>query len=368
MGIKVSCPDCFQTYQFKSELAGKKTRCRACGAVIKIEQVELDELDDFEEDDYEPPVRRPSRSKRKSRAKSGHFWQSVLSDANLNQFSDFALRSSVGPLVIGCPIAFLLAYLCSRGMFGAISMYVLVGLLFLNLILIMMSFKDAFSIAIREHTWPILLIFVPGPGWLLLVLYLMTSRHCSEARGQMRVTTGWMFSMLFAMISVVNSGTAMDAHGLPIRIGNPRPPINVNPPPQANADFPPPAAPQLPPSVNPRDNPNQDFVAAADAAQRQFQEQQQKAAATAPATPSGPSRMIFSTNLINYRGTKEPTSAAREALQSLAWIDIDHVVVNPVEKKIIMPCRGGSVQGQEAQRLLEQAGFEVRGQSIQSVR
>ncbi|MDB5388275.1 MAG: hypothetical protein JWM11_3921 [Planctomycetaceae bacterium] len=72
MTISVSCDECFQEYQLNNSLAGKKVKCKECGAVIKVPDDEA--LDDLEflddDDDDEKPRRKPSRgtSRVKSRA------------------------------------------------------------------------------------------------------------------------------------------------------------------------------------------------------------------------------------------------------------------------------------------------------------
>lgn len=69
MTIHVECESCFQTYQVKDQLAGKRIRCRECGEAIRVPapgSEEPTELEFFEPDRDEPP--RPQPAKRRSQA------------------------------------------------------------------------------------------------------------------------------------------------------------------------------------------------------------------------------------------------------------------------------------------------------------
>ena len=87
MGIQVTCQDCSRTYNFKSELRGKKGRCRDCNGIIVIDDVDdlEDLLDEPEEDDFdfpEAPVRR-NRKKRRRGSEMGQFWQALSTNEQL---------------------------------------------------------------------------------------------------------------------------------------------------------------------------------------------------------------------------------------------------------------------------------------------
>lgn len=67
MTISVSCDECFQEYRLNDTLAGKKVKCKECGAVIQVPAADVDDVefldDDLEddaddEDDYVAPSKR----------------------------------------------------------------------------------------------------------------------------------------------------------------------------------------------------------------------------------------------------------------------------------------------------------------------
>ncbi len=80
MPISVSCPDCFQEYSVKDELAGKKIRCKGCQGIIKVEAAngELDDIEDADGGEDEPASRksrtspaRADKSKNKTKPAKG---------------------------------------------------------------------------------------------------------------------------------------------------------------------------------------------------------------------------------------------------------------------------------------------------------
>ena len=76
MPLRVECGGCDKTYTVKDELAGKKLRCKTCGATIPIPAAETDADDEFgfqavneddqdsDEDEDEAPARRPAPARR----------------------------------------------------------------------------------------------------------------------------------------------------------------------------------------------------------------------------------------------------------------------------------------------------------------
>ena len=83
MPIKVECSECNKSYRVSEEAAGKKFRCKSCGAAISVPSTDdvveyADEDDEVEEYDEPPARRRPSKvskssksRKSKSRSKGG---------------------------------------------------------------------------------------------------------------------------------------------------------------------------------------------------------------------------------------------------------------------------------------------------------
>ena len=77
MPITATCDECFTEYKVKEDLAGKKVKCRQCGAAVQIPKAgrsaPADEFswtsDDAEADDREAP-RLPSRKKASQNARS----------------------------------------------------------------------------------------------------------------------------------------------------------------------------------------------------------------------------------------------------------------------------------------------------------
>lgn len=65
MTISVSCDECFQEYRLNESLAGKKVKCKECGAVIKVPAGDapddLDFLDDGEAEEEEDDDDRPRK-------------------------------------------------------------------------------------------------------------------------------------------------------------------------------------------------------------------------------------------------------------------------------------------------------------------
>jgi len=56
MSIQVTCDGCFTDYKLKDELAGKKVRCKECGAVMKVPALEVDDLEDADDLEFDEPA------------------------------------------------------------------------------------------------------------------------------------------------------------------------------------------------------------------------------------------------------------------------------------------------------------------------
>lgn len=71
MPINVCCEGCGKAYRVKDESAGKRMKCKECGAAILIPAPDADDFDDEEVDEEfdceEPPHRTSGQSSRKSK-------------------------------------------------------------------------------------------------------------------------------------------------------------------------------------------------------------------------------------------------------------------------------------------------------------
>jgi len=65
MAITITCDECFQDFTVKDEAAGKKVKCKSCGAVVAVPKKGRARDDDDDDDDEAP---RPSRSASKRSA------------------------------------------------------------------------------------------------------------------------------------------------------------------------------------------------------------------------------------------------------------------------------------------------------------
>lgn len=110
MTIAVTCPTCFEEYQVKDSLAGKKVRCKKCEGVIRVEQETEPELEryDHDEDDEAPCERTPRSTARKS-TKSGKVTGRKSASTSGGIFADVPWKSAFIPLGIA-----LLIFLLSR--------------------------------------------------------------------------------------------------------------------------------------------------------------------------------------------------------------------------------------------------------------
>lgn len=67
MGISLGCEECGKEYRIKDELAGKRIKCKECGAVITIPSLEVEEIEDEDDEPLEAPLRRPAKSSKGSK-------------------------------------------------------------------------------------------------------------------------------------------------------------------------------------------------------------------------------------------------------------------------------------------------------------
>ena len=71
MAIKIECGDCGKTYTVKDEMEGKKIRCKECSAVIVVRSESGEDWNEEVEEEFLPPVRKSSKSKRTRRSEFG---------------------------------------------------------------------------------------------------------------------------------------------------------------------------------------------------------------------------------------------------------------------------------------------------------
>ncbi len=71
MAIKIECGDCGKAYTVKDEMEGKKIRCKECSAVIVVRSESGEDWNDEVEEEFLPPVRKSSKSKRKRGSEFG---------------------------------------------------------------------------------------------------------------------------------------------------------------------------------------------------------------------------------------------------------------------------------------------------------
>lgn len=71
MAIKIECGECGKAYTLKDEMDGKKIRCKECSAVIVVRSESGDDWNEEVEEEFLPPVRKSSKSKRKRGSEFG---------------------------------------------------------------------------------------------------------------------------------------------------------------------------------------------------------------------------------------------------------------------------------------------------------
>lgn len=118
MAISVQCGECFETIRVRDELAGKKVRCKSCGATIVVERPTSKKTarrDDDEEFDDTPVAESPTMTRRKAnkkktRGKLAAWWSSL-------DFADQETQVMLLTGVVTIPLCFLtlIAFLNSRG-------------------------------------------------------------------------------------------------------------------------------------------------------------------------------------------------------------------------------------------------------------
>ena len=107
MTISVSCPDCFQEYSVKDELAGKKIRCKACQSIIKIAAA-ADQLDELEDVDDEPALG-------SSRARSSKGSKAAQQTSKKKKSTNPSVSSGIPWRGVGIPLGIALTlYLASK--------------------------------------------------------------------------------------------------------------------------------------------------------------------------------------------------------------------------------------------------------------
>ncbi|MDB5339000.1 MAG: hypothetical protein JWN70_4619 [Planctomycetaceae bacterium] len=343
MGIIFTCPDCSKVYNFKEYLRGKKARCRDCNAIIVIDDVEDVEVlpEDVEEESFElpPQTLRKKRRKKRKRSDFASVMRGVTGNEVLRETLHTLFGTTLGQIAIGSVSGIVLMLMGASGWFGRVGFIVHSGILLGGFLFIAACFVGAVVDVCRDDSNE--LGSIPLMNLFTLLLYMLFSSNAAQTRRYFFVACCCTFSFILATGFVRPQGGwgkyREDADDWWVNR-----PIDV---PMAQSTLP--AAVPMPadpvPSVLP------------------------ELAADARGTRR-PGQMILSTNLVSYRGTVDATTAARVALRPLGWIDADNVEVNLQDKKIIMPCLGGSIAGGEARQALEQAGFEVQGQSMTTVK
>ena len=240
--------------------------------------------------------------------------------------------------------------MCAANWFGRPSYFVHMGILFSGFAMILLCYIGALIDASKANPLNVLAFF--SPNLPVIILCVLFQERYEQHRRYLAVAGIWT-ALMFLSNSVVQPRVGWQQYKNNADdwwhnriIANPAPAL------PAPIAFPQPAPP---------------IVANQPAAPAPQQPAPAQAPAPQPNRPFQRGQMIFSTNIINYRGTKDAQLAAQEALRPLGWIDADSVQVDLQAKTIVMPCRGGLIQGGQAQTALEQAGFEVRGQSMRTV-
>ena len=113
MTISVSCPDCFQEYSVKDELAGKKIRCKACQSIIKIAAA-ADQLDELEDVDDEPALG-------SSRARSSKGSKAAQQTSKKKKSTNPSVSSGIPWRGVGIPLGIALTLMGC----GAVGFYML---------------------------------------------------------------------------------------------------------------------------------------------------------------------------------------------------------------------------------------------------
>ncbi len=359
MGIKVTCQDCSRVYNFKNDLRGKKGRCRDCNALMVIDDVDnLDDLiEEEEEESFELPPRVVGKRRRKQREGFDlqRFFDSLTGNEALLRILCAIFGTARGQIAAGLVIGYLLMAMAGGGWFGRAGYFVHMSVAFAGIGLIAISFMGGIIDACKAN--PTNLLVVPIVNPVSVFLYIIFSPDSANTRHLLLVGICWTVCLPAVGNSLMPKAGFQQYRQDALDWWQGRP-----------------AAPQMAPAQPIPQQPAWTPPAAAEPAAPAPEASPQQIPQTAqfnprPNAPGSGRRgqMILSTNLVSYRGTVDATTAARVALRPLGWIDADNVEVNLQDKKIIMPCLGGSIAGGEARRALEQAGFEVQGQSMRTV-
>ncbi|MES2788518.1 MAG: hypothetical protein V4719_02780 [Planctomycetota bacterium] len=311
-----------------------------------------DLVDESDDQDFELPVApvRKKRRKKRHASETGQLWHDLSTNETLQGALHAVFGTAVGLLTFSVFCGFALMQMCAANWFGRPSYFVHMGILCSGFAMILLCYIGALIDATKSNPLNVLAFF--SPNLPVIVLCVLFQERYQQHRRYLAVAAVWT-AMMFLSNSVVQprigwqqyKNNAEDwwhdripanpAAALPAPVAFPQPVSS----PVANQ----PATPvpqQLPPTA-----------AGTPQANRPFQRGQ----------------MVLSTNILNYQGSKDAQQAAQEALRPFGWIDADNVQVDLQTKKINMPCRGGIIQGVEVRKALEQAGFQVQGQSMRTV-